>query len=92
MWHASIAYWNLNRSRLVPIERWDNRIKSIASGMAADLLQGVGVEPSRKETRLASYHLRRSLSELEIAGLDRSFATSPAIDHASDGKAVLVDW
>lgn len=78
MWHASIVV--LRRGRPVPYTHLSLGQRRLARSVARSLLSGVGVEPSREDVRTNGFHLRRALSESEIAALDPAWVAIPAVD------------
>lgn len=80
MWHASIAV--LAVSGPIPTAAWTRQDRRRAVRLAENLLDSVGVEPSRTDVGVIALHLRRSLSPEEIAALDPDWLAIPAVDMA----------
>lgn len=79
MWHASAAV--LNGSGMpVPVALWKSSVRAVVREALAELLNGVGEEPSREDSPRTAMHLRRSLTPEEIAGLDPAWLAIPAVD------------
>ena len=86
MWHVSIARLGRN-SMLVSTDRWGDGVMRAARRVADESLTGVGTGESVELLRSACLHLRRSLSDDEIAILTPEWLAIPARDEFSeDGK------
>jgi hypothetical protein len=80
VWHASLALLDMKRRRPTPLASWDHRRKAKARGRALALLAGVGTGPDHWKEGEGALHLRRRLSEAELARLDPGWLALPAID------------
>ncbi len=83
MWHASVAVLDegMNPRILSSVRRLD-----LAKRVARGLLHGVGgAVPDRLDVGDVVVHLRRPLSEREIASLDPGWLAIPAVDLAGEG-------
>lgn len=78
MWHASVAVMDEGQP-VPPLATTDAEARAAATQCAA-MLAGVGMEPSRFEPKDIAFHLRRSLSDAEIARLDPAWLAIPAVD------------
>lgn len=79
MWHASVA--KLNQSYR-PVECRSVVNKGFAYALGTRLLNGVGVGQIYLKTGESAFHIRRSLSAEEIAGLSPEWLAIPAVDIA----------
>ena len=79
MWHASIAL--LNQS-LRPVLWRSVTNKQFAYAIGRKLLDGVGTGETYMKAGERVFHIRRALSDEEIAGLDPAWLAIPAIDIA----------
>lgn len=71
VWHVSVS-WKGEQ-----VSRWPPKVKKQALSIATKLLQGVGSGRREELPRKISLHLRRRLSDEEIAALDPAFLTGP---------------
>jgi len=83
VWHASVSRLSLT-GKPKPAIRWNLDERCAVIEVAWRQLNGVGVEPSRIEVKGLAFHVRRSLSPEEIAGLSPEWLAIPAIDRASE--------
>lgn len=80
MWHASIAVIGNKQKRPVPARLVQN--KKLPYALGRQLLEGVGMEPTYEKQGEWAFHIRRSLTAEEIAGLDPAWLAIPAVDMA----------
>ena len=85
MWHASIA---LVKSQIVSTDRWGDGTKRVARRIAMDVLDGVGTGESIEVWTPTCVHLRRGLSESEIAMLSAEWLAIPAVDGVAPGGGI----
>lgn len=86
MWHASIGVRREFRGTML-VPQWTPQELLRAWRLAEHLLRGVGTGPDFRKNGQVSIHLRRSLSDAEIAGLDPAWLAIPAVDLSSaDGR------
>ena len=79
MWHASVAA--VRSSGPVPWALLPPRARVRLREVAAALLRGVGTGPEIWQPKPSGVaHLRRSLSDAEIAGLDPAWVAIPPVD------------
>lgn len=81
VWHASIA---LLRNGKLPkaVAAWTAWEKAQAWNLAASLLNGVGTGQNYSKDGGIAVHLRRRLSEAELALLSQEWLAIPAVDEA----------
>lgn len=79
MWHASIVRRGKHREP-IPARRVLSKKSAYALGQS--LLAGVGMEPTYTKIGELAFHVRRSLTEQEIAGLDPAWLAIPPVDMA----------
>lgn len=80
VWHVSIAY--KKNSNVKRVSRWLPWTLDKAFELAEDLLFGVGSGEWYRKLGDVAIHLRRRLSDEEIAGLPAEWLAIPAIDEA----------
>lgn len=80
MWHASIVERHPKHFRPVNAPHVMN--KKLAYAIGEELLDGVGIGETYRKAGEMAFHVRRSLSSEEIAGLDPVWVAIPAIDMA----------
>lgn len=80
VWHASLALLDPRRGIPVPVSQWTVKDLSRARSKLGALLSGVGSGPDHWKGGRAAYHLRRRLSDAEIARLSPAWLALPAID------------
>jgi hypothetical protein len=70
--------------RCIPtaVETWDFKRTTKARGRLRELLSGVGTGEDHWQAGDAAYHLRRRLTDAELAWLDPAWLALPAIDGA----------
>ncbi len=86
MWHASIA--RLDHRGAVPSERWGEGTIRDAKRRLLEALAKVGQEPSVLRMGRIALHMRRSLSDAEMAQLSREWLAIPAQDEFSEDGEV----
>lgn len=86
MWHASVAQLS-KFGELIGTKRWGDGVLRAARRLASGTLDGVGRGESVETLTPGCLHLRRSLSDAEIATLTAEWLALPARDEFSqDGK------
>ncbi len=83
MWHASISLQDLRRRRPVAVADWDGRDWEKARAKLRMLLLGVGTGEDVRERGDVAIHLKRRLSDGELARLDPAWLACPAVDGAA---------
>lgn len=83
VWHASISLQDLRRRRPVPVADWDARAWEKARTKLRTLLAGVGTGEDVRERGDVALHLKRRLSDGELARLDPAWLANPAVDGAA---------
>jgi hypothetical protein len=83
VWHASVASLDLYRGRPTPVAGWSLDVIRKARRRLADLLGGVGDGGDYWTPGEWAYHLRRRLSDAEIARIPAAWLALPAIDGGS---------
>lgn len=78
MWHVSMAV--LTISDIVPMRRVRHKDRLLKIGR--DLLAGVGTGETFEKQTDTAIHVRRRLSESELAGLSPEWLAIPAVDMA----------
>ena len=79
MWHASIAILDAF-GYSIDTYRWPSDYRVRAQRIATELLEGVGQEPTRIDDGHIVIHVRRSITDAEIAGMDPAWLAIPAVD------------
>jgi hypothetical protein len=74
VWHASVAVLGKHSGQ------WASSDVRRVHHVAHQLLEGVGVGKWHEETNERAYHLRRRLSDDELARLDPAWLAIPAVD------------
>lgn len=85
MWHASVAVVDPS-GVLVPTYELTPKQRRRAQEFSIELLSGVGELPDRRDRFPVAYHLRRRLSDRELAQLDPGWCAIPAEDLAGEGE------
>lgn len=62
--------------------RWSHQRRYMARGLAVSILRGVGRDEEFWKDGDIALHLRRRLTDAEIAGLPAAWLALPAIDEA----------
>lgn len=86
MWHASIA--RLNSTGVVYLDRWGDGMKREARRRLERALSGVGRGESVELVNPSCIHLRRSLTDEEMAMLSAEWLAIPARDEFGPGGAM----
>lgn len=80
VWHASIAYRPDPRKAPQLVESWTAKRRAKAATALRELLGGVGTGPDHWSDTGLALHLRRRLSDAELARIDPAWLALPAID------------
>jgi len=80
VWHASVSLPQATRPLVT--DKWTRQQRNEADRQARRLLAGVGGKIEETGLYPFAYHLRRGLTDEEIAGLDQAWCSLPAIDAA----------
>lgn len=86
MWHASLSL--PRAARPLVTTKWTRQQRNEAARQARQLLEGVGGAVEEVGLYPFAFHLRRGLSDPEIAGLDRAWCALPATDPAGTPEEV----
>lgn len=78
MWHVSLSLPQATGPLLT--DKWTRQQRNEAARQARRLLTGVGGPVEETGLYPFAYHLRRMLTDAEIAGLDAAWCALPAID------------
>jgi hypothetical protein len=85
VWHASISR---PEQRPRPTERWTKQERNEVQRLARTLLDGVGQAPEEAEFYPLAYHVRRCLTDAEIASIDPAWVALPALDEGGTPEEV----
>ncbi len=83
MWHASIA--RLGPVTPIPTARWGEGVNREAKRQLFNALKDVGKEPTVISMGKIAIHMRRSLSDEEMATLSCEWLAIPALNEFSEG-------
>jgi hypothetical protein len=86
VWHSSIA--RLGNTAPIPTDRWGEGTRRDAVRRLMDALDGVGTGESISTQRKIAWHVRRSLSDAEIATLSAEWLAIPARNEFSEDGEV----
>lgn len=86
MWHASLSLPQATRPLVT--DKWTRQQRNEAERQARRLLTGVGGVVEEIGLYPFAYHLRRGLTDNEIAGLDQAWCVLPALDAAGTPEEV----
>jgi hypothetical protein len=78
VWHASIAF--VLEGTMIPADRLPRKERRLGFELGRKLLQGVGVEPSKEETKSLAFHVRRALAPIEMRRIDPAWLALEPID------------
>jgi hypothetical protein len=79
VWHASIALLSKKGSP-IPVSEWGREQQRKAASKLRNLLAGVGAGEDHWGSLDVSCHLRRRLSDRELARIDPAWMAIPAVD------------
>lgn len=87
MWHVSVSWRGRPADAPLPLQRWNRQQRDLARKRARALLGDVGMKPERLDRGGQVAHLRKALTDAEIARLPPEFLACPAVDVAGgDGR------
>jgi hypothetical protein len=86
VWHVSLSLPQATRPLVT--DKWTRQQRNEAERQARKLLAGVGGPVEMPGLYPFAYHLRRGLTDEEIAGLDQAWCALPAIDEGGTPEEV----
>lgn len=89
MWHVSIALRGFD-GRPVETARVVSQVRTDIKRLADRLLAGVGQGPDKFHRGRIAFHLRRSLTNDELARIDQAWLALPAIDGGTEDEETEV--
>lgn len=86
VWHASVSVYS-KRGDLIPVDELSPLDKARAQALALRLLDGVGeLSMEIRDRQERAHHVRRRLTEAEIAALPAAWCAIAATDEGGEGE------